>query len=404
VARELLAQAQRADRDLVALQKDQEGCEVITQVRTARPSIVLGGADWFNQLAPYFLNCIYVDNCDGDHADDFQLQLADRDRRFISDWMPDVGTYFDAEIICERWFAPNAATLSLECGRFWIDSVDFLLPQHTVSIKASSIPTDQKLKGADETRGWENSSLQDVAIQIAGENMMILDWQALTNPKYQRLEQTEESGLSLLKKHANAHKLSLKVHKQSIVIFDEQKMESAAPAFTLLYGTAQGASASAAVYRMSGGDFQIMINDTVQSTRNSFSNMGTGMTGVSQFETGDQDIGEYGTDSNEDPGEDGEGGGEEGGEQRRPRAGLSGDWTSESDSTFAEAMARNKNKHKVRATIEMSIGNPLVAAGQTFDLKGVGQFDGKWFIETAEHALGPQYDTKLVVHKCLEGY
>jgi phage protein D len=235
--------------------------------------------------------------------------------------------------------------------------------------------------------------------------MMVLDWQAMTNPKYKRLEQTEESGLALLKKHSNAHKLSLKVHKQSIVIFDEQQLESAAPAFTLLYGNAKGGSAGAAVYRMTGGDFQLMINDTVQSTRNSFSNMETGMTGVSQFETGDSDIAEYGTDSNEDPGEDGEGGGENGGGYRKPRAaGMEGDWTSESDSTFAEAMARRKNKHKVRANIEMSIGNPLIAAGQTFNLKGCGQFDGKWFIETAEHIVGPQYDTKLVTHKCLEGY
>jgi len=378
---------------------------MITQVRFARPSIIMNGSDWFNELAPYFLNCIYVDNCDGDHADDFQLQLADRDKRFISDWMPDVGTYFDAEIICERWFAPNAAALSLECGRFWIDSVDFQLPQSTVSIKASSIPTDQKLKGADETRGWENSSLEDVAIQIAGENMMVLDWQALTNPKYKRLEQTEESGLSLLKKHANAHKLSLKVHKNNIVIFNEQELEGAASAFTLLYGDAT-AAASGATYRMSAGDFQIMINDTVQSTRNSFSVMETGMTGQSNFNTEDQDISEYGTDSNEDPGEDGEGGGDggNGGGLRKPRAGLEGDWTTDTDSTFAEAMARDKNKHKVRATIEMSIGNPLVAAGQTFDLKGVGQFDGKWFAETVEHQLGPQYDTKIIAHKCLEGY
>jgi phage protein D len=232
---------------------------------------------------------------------------------------------------------------------------------------------------------------------------MVLDWQALTNPKYKRVEQTEESGLGFLKKRANAHKLSIKVHKQQIVVFNEQEMEAAGPAFTLLYGNAQGSGS--AVYRMSEGDFQLMINDTVQSTRNSFSNVETGMTSQSQFSAGDDDISEYGTDSNEDPGEDGEGGGEDGGGQRSPReGGLSSEWTSEADSTFAEAMARDKNKHKVRATIGMSIGNPLVAAGQTFQLVGVGQFDGKWFIETAEHILGPQYDTRLVAHKCLEGY
>jgi hypothetical protein len=51
----------------------------------------------------------------------------------------------------------------------------------------------------------------------------------------------------------------------------------------------------------------------------------------------------------------------------------------------------------------MSIGNPLVAAGQTFTLKGVGQYDGQWFIESAHHEVGPEYKTELTVHRCLKG-
>src|SRR5262245_61616489 len=166
---------------------------MITQVRVARPEIILNGEDYYSSLAPYFLNMTYTDNCDGEKADDLQLQLADRDRRFINDWMPDPGVFMDVSILCERWFAPNAATLKMDCGRFWIDTVDFELPQHTVSIKASSIPTDQRIKGGNETRGWEDTSLEDITNQIASENGMLVDWQANYNPKYKRTEQTEES-------------------------------------------------------------------------------------------------------------------------------------------------------------------------------------------------------------------
>jgi len=378
---------------------------MITQVRVARPSIMLNGADWFTQLAPYFLNCTYTDNCDGENADDFQLQLADRDRRFISDWRPDPGTFFEAEIICERWFAPNAAPIKLDCGKFWIDSVDFDLPQHTVSIKASSIPTDQKLKGADETRGWEDAPLQDVATQIADENNMKLDWQAITDPFYHRVEQQDESGLCFLKKRATDNKLAIKVHKGSIVVFSEQQMEETAPSFTLVYGEVQGGGGQ--TYRMTGGQFHLMINDTAKKARNKFSRVETGDTESSEYDTDDEDVSEYGTDTNEDPGQPqgGSSGGGGGTRRRTVKAdGLEGDWETDTGDDLPQATLRSKNKDTNNATIEMAIGNPLIAAGQTFILQGVGQFDGKWFIVSAEHTVGPQYDTRLTVRRCLQGY
>jgi phage protein D len=387
---------------------------MITPVRTARPSIILNGQDFFLALAPYFLNLSYTDNSDGEKADDLQIQLADRDRRFINDWMPDKGVYVDVEILCERWFAPNSAMLKLDCGRFWIDSIDFELPQHTVSIKASSIPTDNHIKASDETRGWEGSDLKTIAEQIAGENKMEVQWESEVNPKYKRIEQTEESGLGFLKKRANDAKLAIKVCRNKLIFFDEQTYEEAEPSFTLVYGNAMGGGAT---FRMSGGHFATKMNDTKKGATVSYVNPETGRLTKEKFKAGDDDVDEDREDNQNDnadfePDESGGGGvlvrtgfAQQNWDDVDPghNAGKGAGGAS-AGQRKAKSIVRDANKDKETASVELSIGNPLVAAGQTLLLQGVGQFDGKWFIESAQHTVGPQYTTNLNIRRCLEGY
>lgn len=394
---------------------------MITQVRLARPSIILNGQDFYSSLAPYLLNVVYTDNCDGERADDLQMQLADRDRRFINDWMPEPGVFLDVSINCERWFSLNGATLSLDCGRFWIDTIDFELPQHTVSVKATSIPTDVHIKDGDETRGWEGSSLQEIAGQIAGENDMSIEWNSDVNPKYKRVEQTEESGLAFLKNRARDVGLSIKCHRNKLVFFDEQKLEEAGPAFTLVYGNVSSAGGSC--YRMTGGHFSLKTTDKQKSETVSHVNPETGRLTEEKFTLDDEGLAkkEWDQKVSRDPDfEPDQQGGGEGGQRDVPvDPSQVGNWNdSDPSDNFgkgaggdsagqrkAKADCRDKNKDMESAQIELSIGNPLVAAGQTFDLKGVGQFDGKWFIESARHSVGQSsYNTQLAVRRCLEGY
>jgi Phage protein D len=376
---------------------------MITQVRAARPSITLDGTDYYQSLAPYFISLTYTDNCDGKKADDLSIELADRDSKFISTWMPQKGAYLDAGIIAERWFMPYAGSIELDCGRFWIDTVDYQLPDQKMTIKASSIPTDVRIKASKETRGWEDVNLQDLAQQIAGENKMEIDWQAESNPRYSRVEQHEESALGFLQKRCNNAKLAIKVHRNKIVVFDEQKLEEAAPKFSLLYGNVPP-QMGLACYRMSGGSFVTKIMDTTKKCKVAHTDPKTGEVMQGEWEAGDQEL-EDNTDDriNEDTDSDDSGG--EGGAEGREDSGLSGQWNASEASTLkAKSHCRDKNKKKDQSHVELSLGNPLIAAGQTFNLVGVGQFDGKWFIESAHHSLGPEYKTELTIRRCLEGY
>ncbi len=379
---------------------------MIFVVRTARPSIVLNGTDYFSRLAPYFLSMEYTDSCDGQKADDLVIKLADRDQRFISDWMPTKGTFLDAAIIAERWFSPNAAALKLDCGRFWIDSVEYTLPDNTVQIKASSIPTGVNIKTSDEIRGWDNTTLQTVANQIARENKMTEKWEAVHDPKYTRVEQIEESALAFLKGKANDAKISIKVARNQLIFFDEQKYEEKAPAITIVYGNAAGGIGLSA-YRMSGGHFVTMLTDTTKKAKVSHTSLATGKMSQGFAQSSDADLSSNwiqnvaeGTDNADEDNEDGEG---DGGELREGDPNLSGGWARTGDDLKAQSVVRDKNKDKENAKIELSIGNPLIAAGMTMTLKGVGQYDGNYFIVSAHHVCAPKYETELEVRRCLKG-
>jgi phage protein D len=376
---------------------------MIFEVRRARPEITISGKDYFSKLAPYFLSMSYTDNCDGKKADDLEITLADRDKRFISDWMPSKGTFIDAAIIAERWFSPNAGGLKLDCGRFWIDSIEFTLPDHTVSIKGSSIPTDANIKGTDETRGWEKTTLQDVANQIAQENKMTVKWEADHNPRYSRIEQVEESGLAFLKKRAEDAKLAIKVCRGQIIFFDEKTYESKAPAMTIVYGDTAGGP-GLACYRMTGGHFSTQLTDKVKKATVTHASVKTGKTSTGEAESEDEEIDEDQNPQNVSEGtDDADEDAEEGGGGSLREGGLVSSWGESGSNLKAESVVRNKNKDKENARIELSIGNPLIAAGTTFVLKGVGQYDGNYFIVSAHHVCGPEFKTELDVRRCLKG-
>ena len=379
---------------------------MIIPVRTARPEITINGTDYFSKLAPYFLSMSFTDNCDGKKADDLEIKLADRDRRFINDWMPDKGTFIDAAIIAENWFAPYAGGLKLDCGRFWIDSVEYTLPDHTLSIKASSIPTDVHIKASDETRGWENTTLQKVANQIAKENKMTVDWQADHDPNYTRVEQVEESGLAFLKNRANDAKLAIKVCRSKIIFFDELTWESKPPKITIVYGD-QAGGIGLACYRMTGGHFVTQLTDKTKKATVTHSSLTTGQMSKGFAESSDADIDSdwnqhvaEGTDDADEDNEDGDGG--NGGRSVRADE-LDASWERSGDNLKAQSVVRDKNKDKENAKIELSIGNPLIAAGMTMLLVGVGQYDGNYFIVSAHHTCGPQFNTELEVRRCLKG-
>jgi uncharacterized protein len=394
----------------------------------------MDGKDYYKSLAPYLVTFSFEDNCTGEKADDLEIVLADRDKRFITDWMPQKGAFIDAGIVASQWFTPFAADLHLDCGRFWIDTITFELPEHTVTIKGSSLPTNARIKANVESRGWDDITLKDVATKLTKESQMDIDYpDDIRNPRYARTEMHDESALEYLKKRAENAKLAMKISKNKISFYDEQKREESEPKFSLLYGNLTGvpstftqitnvpttgaATPKGAIYRLEGGTFTTTLNDTTKKAKVKHTSVEDGETKQGEA-TMPQDVGPDGqpdpddvmpdeldqnvpedTDDADEASTVAEG---REGQLREAEPGSPDQWNAAS-TTKAESIVRKKNKFKYQATLKLGIGNPLVAAGMTFNLVGVGQYDGKWIIDSAHHDLAPQYNTELKCHRCLKG-
>jgi hypothetical protein len=367
--------------------------------------------------------------------------------------MPDIGVFIDVSVLAERWFAPNAPPLKLDCGRFWIDTVDCEFPEQTVTIKGSSLPTAIRIKSVTETRNWQSNNLKNIAQQICDENPPLkLRWEAKTNPRYVATEQTEESALQFLKKRAEDAKIAIKAHKGELIFFDEQDYEARPAVFTLLYGSAQASDAGLPAFHLAEAHFSINLVDGLKGATVKSVDMGdgkikegtwkpdqllppgpatipppeavppSGISGggnvpaggrgagtVSQSEIDDAAAAERDDNLNYNPGDDDTDseGGDGGGLREDPGSGLLVWNPPDADSNIslkAKAHVRKRNKRIKEGEVTMAIGNPLIVAGSCCNLNGFGQYDGKWFIQSVTHSIGPSYKTKMKIRLCLNGY
>lgn len=423
---------------------------MIGQARIAYPAIIMQGQDFYSALAPYLISIEYTDNCDGERADDLTIELADRDKRFISDWAPVKGAFFDVSIKTERWFSPISPTLVLDCGRFWIDTIEFHMPDNTVVVKACSLPSTAHLKATDESKPWTGHTLSEIAQEISDDNKMgKVVWEASIDPEIEQVEQDDENALQFLQKQIKKAKLSLKIHRNKIVVFDEEAYEAKPAAFTILYGNGP-TQAGVPVYYMAGGNLQTRLIDTAAKARLVVTDPETG-------EATNVEVGEGEAGAAESPSSPSEGSGglsvmglaltppsetvdpgvtnqlittpldsldvpmlnlnaqldfeaaapDTFGQPQPPPVPIktwakeAGDWEGE---LLAKAALRERNKRRFTGEIDLAMGNPIIAAGMTCNLVGLGQYDGKWFVVSAAHRVGPTFTTSLIIRRCLTGY
>lgn len=193
-------------------------------MRQATVKIVYNSSDISKDIAPYLLSFEYTDN-ESHKADSINITLEDKDQLWIQPWLPKKGDAITASIITTDW-AKTGETLSLPCGTFSVDEVEFSGPPSIVQIKAVSIPVTAALRTETKTRAWERISLSATAADIAAASNMALMYESPCNPQYLRIDQVESSDLAFLQTLCEKAGQSLKVTSNTIVIFDEKTYEA----------------------------------------------------------------------------------------------------------------------------------------------------------------------------------
>ena len=316
--------------------------------------VSIDGHDVASAFAPYLLDFTYKDQIGG-KSDEVQISLHNRDGRFSGEWALKKGLPVEASIICKSWEEPDQ-DLSLPCGSFRIDEIEFSGPPDKIQIKAVSADLTGPLRDTRKTRAWENASLSTVAGQIAQENGLTLFYSGPEH-QFERHDQRNESDISFLNRLAGDCGCHCKVHNGKLALFDAENAEQAKASISI---PKQGSMYSPTSY-----SFRVSSSATAYSgAKAAYTDPKTGTTHLAEVKSD------------------------------KKQAGSEKQLTLQSrvesaSQAIALGRARLHQENQKEETVSIEImGCPKIAAGQTLELTGFGNFSGIYSIKTATHKVG----------------
>jgi phage protein D len=165
------------------------------------------------------LACDYADNAEG-QADDLQVTLRDREGLWRNEWLPQKGALLRATIF------PAFGNGQLETGDMWIDEIEVGGPPSLVTIRATSVPVDEEVRGTKKTRAWEAVTYRKMAEAIAKSADLDLFYKG-AEVEIERTDQHEETDLALLKRLGEDYGFVIKVSDSVLVVYDQEILETA---------------------------------------------------------------------------------------------------------------------------------------------------------------------------------
>lgn len=340
----------------------------MTSTREAKLSITYNGTNISEDLSQCLTDFAYTDAAPGE-LDDVQITVEDRDGRWQGTWSPEEGDYLEAAIEVSNWYEPGDS-LSLPCGRFYVDSVTCFGSSSgdTVTIRGVSLPLNSSIRQENRTKNWENTSLWDIAQEVAEGAGLELSFYAEDNPNYERQDQTDQSDLGFLVGLAKGEGVAAKITGGQLILFDEAFFEDKDAAFTLKKGEDHILSfsfewsATNAAYRACEITFSKVNEDALI------------------------------TALYEPPGAPGEG----------PVLRIREYVESEGEALrVARKRLREHNKQYGKASFSL-MGDVRLASGIVMNISGFGRNDGKYIIEQAAHQYGSSgYTTDIQIRRVL---
>lgn len=279
------------------------------------------------------------------------------------------GTEIHAMVIQKNPFTDGKDKV-LDCGVFEIDSVSYSGPPDKLSIKATSIPYNTKLRQTLYSRNWENTTLKNIATKTAGRSNLKIMYLSNYNPTYKHKEQKNMTDIAFLKKLCKNAGISLKVTSKTIVLFDAADYEKKTEVKKLKAGKGNILSYS----------FSTKTADTSYSACH-----------VIYTDPNTKETIEY-TYTPENANTDGQ------------TLEIKQKVTSvEEAKELARKNLRARNKGETTAEFTL-VGDVDIVAGITVRVYGYGEFNGKYIVEQATHNITGGYKVNIKLRSCLEGY
>lgn len=265
--------------------------------------------------------------------------------------------------------------ITTKCGLFELDDVKASGPPSTVTIKASSLAYSG-IRKTENDRSWENYTLNGIADEIADNHGLGVLFDADVDPLYDRVEQSKQTDIALLKKLCQDAGYGLKITDNQIVIYDQAKYEAMQEIATFTFG-----DGSYTKWSLATGDGHVQYDACTVS----YTDPATGKAykGVAYTEEYQEKLAEQQA--------------KEGDKKGKKKSSTEKDETVETlvvndqrvtsndeAKALAEKLLKLNNKFECEATLTVK-GNPNYCAGMTIRLKNWGYWTGKYMISKVKH-------------------
>ena len=347
-------------------------------------AVSFDGVDISAPINAGLLSMSYTDN-EEDEADDLQIKVQDRDKKWLEHWLNDTiaqaaygikqgtkGLTISAGV---KQFHPNGLIRSADFGFFELDQLKCQGPPNVVLIKGTSLPYSNGVRTEERDKSWESYTLKKIGQEIASKAGLGFLYDCPTDPSYTRVEQAKQTDIAFLMQLCHDHGYSLKISGLKLIIFDQARYEKMQAVATVKWG-----DGTYTKYDLDTQDGDTHYDQCVVRYYDA-------ATGTKYEATANAD--DYDAEAKEH---------------------TVCTVTNRKVSSAAEAadlaakILRLHNKYEKKVSFTL-VGNPMIGAGMTMTLKGFGMWDEKYIIKQAKHDITPNggYTTKVTLRTIPDG-
>jgi len=346
-------------------------------------AVSFDGVDISQPVNEGLLSLNYTDN-EEDEADDLQIKIQDRKKKWLGQWLNDTmaqaaygikqgtkGLTISAGV---KQYHPNGKIRSADFGFFELDQLKASGPPSQILIKGTSLPYSNGVRTEERDKSWENYTLKKIGAEIAQKAGLGFLYDCPNDPSYARVEQAKQTDIAFLQQLCHDHGYSLKISGLKLIIFDQARYENMQAVSTI-----EWMDGTYTKYDLDTQDGDTHYDQCI--VRYYDAATGTKYEATANADDYDAEAKEHTVCT----------------VTNRPVHSMA-----EAGELAAKILRlHNKYERKVSFTL---IGNPMIGAGMTITIKGFGMWDDKYIIKCAKHDIGSSgYTTKITLRTIPEG-
>ncbi len=194
----------------------------MSEARRASPTLKFNGTNVTTKLGKYLEKLSYTDVASGT-SDSLSIELQNIETKWLADWYPTKGSKISGSISFKNW-NKDFVNLSLNLGTFILDEVKFSGGPLILTMGAVAIPANESFKSRERTKTWKKVTIKKIAQGIAKRYNLTLSYSA-PNVSISSIEQSKKSDCAFLSDLCDKYGIAMKVFNKKLVIYDHKAAE-----------------------------------------------------------------------------------------------------------------------------------------------------------------------------------